>query len=437
MSQTLPIKFEPIVEKLIKCYEALPPERLKEVNQVLIPVFQSFEALADNLPDLIKKTTNAHVAMTKFPEIKTDEDREAAMELLGKIKNSYEVNSKRRKLITEAPDAFKDYLMQFENQVDYTGKKKNEYTRIKSDITRYDQLKLEENKRQEAEAARRKEIENHKVDVKLQIEKNIVALIGSYVAKTDAAGKEFFDKITLETWDAQILKFKGWKPKIKVEDFDKCFEVTFNGDLLTIEDMLELKHDCKMDNPYEEKNAAMQERAKPFIDAWIAKIPEIRAEKEALLKAASEEEKAKLEREQKEKAELEQRRRENILRLQQEQENKANEQKAQISKISNEFQEQGTVQQLESVGPTKKILRFNSEKEFARAFAEIVHHCILRPKFPGIYKLDAKKEKVLDAQGRPEYRDEIKWWTNFFMSNCDAKITGTTIEEDVKTIVRK
>jgi len=436
-TQELPIKFEPIAEKLTKLFSELPEEKISEVNAVLVPFVESVGKLCDNLPLIIKGTTNAEKAMQKWQSIEDDEDEEQVMALLGKVKQSYEVNTNRRKEITEAGDKLKAFAIQFEKKVSDDAKEKNEYNRLRSMVQQRQQKKLDEKREQERLAARRREIENYKVELGLQVTKELSSMLTFVVTKADSGSKDYFDKLTLENFDEKAAIFSNWKPKLKIEDYDKCFVISFDSSKINDADYKELVSKLKSEETYDKWNALVMEQTAPFIEAWKAKIPQLKADKEAIAKANSEEEKKRIEKEQAEKAEFDERRRVQALKARQDQIDKENEEAASLKKLENDFQEQATVQSLEDAGLSKKVLRYKSVKDFPKAFAAIVYHCMMHKDFPGIFKLDKNKQAVKDAIGRAEYRDEIKWWNNFFMQKCDAKPEGVDFEEDSKIIVKK
>ena len=340
----LPIKLEPLVEKVIKLYTELPEERVEEVNAALVPYLESVGVLCDNLPPLIKGTSNAVKAMKKWTAIESDEDEEDVRVLLGKVKESYEVNSDRRKKITAPADALKDFLMPFEKSVSSDSKEPNEYNRLKGLIVQRQQKKLDEKRRQEAEAARKKAIENHKIDLKLQLQKQLSQMVIDIISRTDSGCKKFWDETTLENFEVNEKKFRSMKVKLKDADFNSYYTFNYDKNLLSDSEFNAFIEDVKKEETFDKWNIEIVEKCTPIVNEWIEKIPEIKLNKEQLAEAASEEEKARLAREQKDKADLDEKRRRQQLEAQQKLIDKENEEKASMDKMENEFGEQIAVQ---------------------------------------------------------------------------------------------
>lgn len=435
----LPIKFEPITEKLTKLYEDLPADQRDQVTAVLVPYFESVKTMCELLPKIIQGPTAAEKALIKITAVEDDEDVESVSGTLGKVKESYEVNSARRKQITQPADDLKAYLMQFEKKVSTDAKEKNEYNRVRMLIQNYQQEKLEKVRKQQAAAEAERKRKDAIVDIGLKVSSKFTNLLVTLVKKADDGSKDFLiDKTTVENFDAQAATFSGWKPKLKEDDYNNCFKVDYDVFSMTAEDFKAAIAEIKKVETYEKWNAKVIEETTPFIEAWKKKIPQIKADKIAIANAASEEAKKKLQAQQDAQAEKDRLAREKELKDKQDSIEKEASDKAELSKMENNFQEQAVMQTLEDPGSVKKVLRFIDDKSAPKALSEIIYHMFLnkRGKFKGIYKLK-DGQRVKDKFGRDEYVDWVDFLMRFHVANVDDIPTGCTIEEESKVAIKK
>lgn len=398
------------------------------------------EAIQTTVPQLQKMHKGALAAMEKeLVKPTNDEEFEAKNKFLSKVKYNYDLMYEKRKAITDKLEEVKDYLMQFERPLNYDGKAKSLYNDIKALQTSYQQDKLDEKKRQEAEAAKRKAIEDHKVDVQTSIRTNLSNMIMEKVRLASDWCSGYFKDATLANFDDMEKKFNGYKPRLKEEDYNKCFTVSYNKGLLDDSTFAVLVEQAKTEGPYQKWNAAVVAHVIPILNEWRAKTTDIKQEIQLRESAASEEERKKIQEAQdKKKAEDEKKRQDDLKRIEEEQK-QAIANKEAMDKLSNSFQEQATVQQLDDAGPVKKVMKLEDPTQ-PMPLTHIIYAVFAAEKFDGILKKDKDKKIVMDAQGRPEYIPAVQWWIDQYLRIADHKkfkIEHTVIFEDSKVIVRK
>lgn len=393
--------------------------------------------LEKNVPLLEKWSARAHTALDSIIQVTSAEEREEAVAKLAAVRDVYNAACEKRKEMTEITDSFKDVVMEFERPFNPDRKQKNKYNEKLKFIEQYDQEQLEKRRREEAEATKRKEVENLKIDLKAKILQSLSNNTVETVKKADEYARTLFAALDINNFDVESEKFKKQKPKLKQETYDKCFEMPWNAQLMSKEEYGAFCTSVKEEETYEKWNLAVQEAVAPILNEWRAKIPDLKQELIARTNA-SEEEKTRLEAERKQRDEQEKQQRQTQLDLlAKENENKIQED-AQMGKMSNEFAAQAAVQNMEDAGAVKYVLKFTDPKLTPKAFANILYHCFSHKDFPGIVRRDPKTKKLMaDDKGRPVYVEAVQWFIDFFLNNCDADIEGTQVFEDSKTVIRK
>lgn len=403
----------------------------------VVPMREQLPALLEkNIPLLEKWSAKANAALDTINPITTDEEREDAVAKLAAVRDVYNASVEKRKQMTEIVDAFKDAVMEYERPFDTKTGVKSKYNEKRKFIEEYDQRKLEERRKQEAEAAKKKELENLKVDLRAKILQNLSNNVVETVKRADEYARNLFATLEADNFDVQAEQFKKQKPKLKQETYDKCFEVPWNPSLMSKEEYGTFCDLVKQEENYDKWNATIQEAVAPVLNEWRARIPDLK--QECLEKAkASDEEKKKMEEDRKKRDEDEQKTRQEQLDILAKENASKIQEDANLNKMSNEFAAQAAVQSLEDAGGIKLVLKFTDPKLTVRALANIIYHCMANEKFPGIVKRDKSKKLVMDDKGRPEYIEPVQWWVDFFLKNCDADIEGTKVYEDSKTLIRK
>jgi hypothetical protein len=413
-------------------------------QQPLLPVaIEPIVALVqEKVPKMQKARDGAVVAMREFyvkfnelfkkyqqdPGLKDTMDGmvQEANDLLVKVKTTYDGIYAMRKGITDTTDQIKEYLMQFEKDLSYDAKANTGYNHIRNIIQQFKQAELDNKKKAEEAAARKREIENYKVDLVTAMKKNLLDLISAKIDKVNLNSRAFFDKTTLEEWDNAVTVFTSARPKLKQEDYEKCFDVFYDNTKVAADAFAKLINQARLDEPYDKWVEKIELAVTPILNEWRAKIPDIKRQKIELSRA-NEDEKRVLETKNAAQAKAEDERRKTEADRLQKAEQAEIDRQAEVDRMKNNFVEQASNQLLEDAGPSKKVLKFSEKKEEqGQAFMSIVYHVMLNEKF-----LFYKKDKE-------EYTDAVGWFVRFFETHCkDRTVEGATWTDQAKVIVRK
>jgi len=395
----------------------------------------------EDLKTIIPKLRSSHdkaLAVTRaVTQVESEDEYSEVETLCARLKITYDdVSYPLYRKLAEPVESILDQARELISPFDYKSKKDNEYNRLRGLLAAYKQRELDKKKAIEAEAARKRERENYLVDLKTGILKALNNLVTEKVRKAETGSAEYFAASTPDDFDKRAEDYKKMKPKLKPEDWEACFLPSkYERD----EAMAAWYKDLIEQESFDKWNTVVMEQCTPIINAWRAKIPDLKQEMLERKKLADDKEALeKLELEQKRKAQQEAARREAEIAEQNKKQQLEIETQASLDKMSNSFAEQAATQVpgMET-GPVKYVLKFNDPKKVPKALATIIYHCMSHPDFPGIQKRDKSKKPVVDAQGRPEYIDAIQYWINLFLSKCDAEIDGTDVFEDSKVIIRK
>lgn len=409
--------------------------------QETLPELKKIETIAEiaqrHLPRMIKGKEKCVAMITEILENGTDSEEEAEQHIatLAKVRDQgFNVIEKLRKEITGPMDDLKDYFMQFERPL--SDNKDSLYTKAKNQIADYRQRELEKKKKIEQEAARKKDRDNHLVDITSSVQKKLNDLVLKKTKDGDAASEKYFSECTLENFDSRAEKYNKMKPTLKAEEYESCFIVQYNKSLYTDEEFLDIITTLKTVETIEKWTEEVITAATPVINQWRAKIPDLKQNLINLQNAKDESDRNRIAEEQRKKAEEETTRRNAELEQQALDKSRDIDASAGLAKMENSFVEQATVQQAGDTGSIKHVLKFKDSKSMPKAFMEIVYHCLAHKDFKGIQKRDKKGNLVYDDKGRPEYTDEVQRWITFFLANCDAAIDGTVVFEDSKVTIR-
>jgi hypothetical protein len=412
---------------------------------------QKLPALLEaNIPKMQKRLNKALAVLDTIGEIPDDDDEayEDAVGKLAAVRDVYKANTEMRMEMTSITDAFKDMVMVYERDLDPKSPK-SKYNAKKKFIEDHQQRKTDRINREKAEQAKRKDAENLKVDIRTHILNNLANMLATGITKADTGSKEFFDASTLETFDTRAESYKGMKPKLKQDDYDKCFacndELAKRGEqLFEAGEFTTLTNELQQTETYDKWNKLLLEKVGPIINEWRARIPDIKKQKQEMFdaqqKGAAEAE--TLRKKQQEEENTRQQERQKQIDKDAEEQRKQNEKSANLDKMSNDFAEQGVVQTLGDAGKTKLVLKFSDPKLAPKALMEIMYHVMSSPKFQETYPVfqnrnNKTKALIFDEKKRPEYIDAVQWFIDFFLANCNAEITGTVITEDSKIVIRK
>jgi hypothetical protein len=400
----------------------------------------SLQLNTEELSGIIPKLKSSHdkaiavtSAITEIPE--GDEEKYQEVEnLCVRLKKTYdEVSYPLYKKLADPFKGILDQAREFIAPFDYKSDKNNEYNRLRGLLVAFKQKELDKKKAVEVAAAKKKEQDNKLVDLKTSILKALNNMVTEKIRKAESGSADYFAATKLDTFDKRAEDYMKWKPKLSQEDWEACFIVPTEARVEAdwINELMQAE-------PFDKWNELVISGATPIINAWRAKIPELKQQLIELKKVDDDKEaREKLELEQKRKAQAE------ALRRQQSIDDNAKkafqeiDTKAGLDKMENSFVEQATVQQVSDAGPVKLALKFDDPKKALKAFTTILYHCFSHPDFKGIIKTDAKGIQKVDEEGNPIYIDQIQFFVNFFLQKCDADIEGTTVYEKAKIIIKK
>lgn len=390
-----------------------------------------------NLPKMKKRHDVALALLNTIEDPKNDEDAEDITAKLAGVRDVYNVNMEDRKQITSDIDKIKDQLMEFERPFDPKSDK-SIYSQKRKLLEVYQQTKLDNVRKEQAVAAKRKEIENHKVDLKAKILENLTTMIVTVVKRVDQGSKDYFEALTLDIFDAKAEAYKNNRPKLKPSDYETCF-TTVTSNILSPDEYKEFISSVAKDETSEKWNATFVEAVAPVINQWRARIPDLKQQKneQAIAAGKSEEEAKKLAEDQKKKNDEEFAERQRKLDAIAEESKKQIQSDANLDKMSNNFAAQASIQQLDDAGGVKLVAKFTDVKLIQKAFVNIVYLVMATDNF-GIQKRDPKTKKLMvDDKNRPVYIEPVQWWLDQYVKDCNAAVEGVTIFEDSKVTIRK
>lgn len=426
---------------------------MPEIESLPARILSVQEKVKINLPLIIEKTKAAEDAMRaryesiaetvqQYDGSDTEEIQQISdslNKLLVAVKESYDVNSVRRKEITGPLDEFKAEVMEYEKKVQYDGKVDNYYTKLRKLLTSIEQKRQDKRLKDIEEAKKQKATEDYKVDCGVKVKQALASLLINRVKQVDDGCREFFAATTLDKWEERVTAFNTMKAKLKQEHYDECFKLPVPpiGIDWPPSNNIHFVKELMAEEPYEKWNKLTNEKIIPVLNDWRSRIPSIKEEKIKIANAAEDDKKRLLE-EQRIRDEQDKQRTEQQAKQAQEEQNKSIEADAEMSKMQNAFVVQAVSQELGDEGAKAKVLKFTDPKLVAKALAQMMYHVMIHKDFPGIQKRDKSKNPITDDQGRPVYIDCVQGWIDFFLKlKVDADIEGTKIFEDAKITVRK
>lgn len=406
----------------------------------LVPMREQLPSLLEkNMPLMEKFKTRADAVLNELTKPTNDEEMEDFISSLAAVRDVYNRNCELRKQMTEITDAFKDIVMEYERDLDPKSDK-SKYSQKKKLLEQYQQEKLEQRRKEEQEIAKKKEIENHKVDLRAKMLENLSQMVIASVKRVDSGSKDYFDTATVEDFDKKAEVYKTNKPKLKQQDYETCFNGMPNKDLMSQVDYGRFVVEVQQEETFEKWNAAFIEAISPIINEWRARIPDLKQQKLQLAEAKKkgDEEAQRLAEEQKKiNDEQFQQRQQQLDQVAKEQQQHIQE-GANLQKMSNEFQAQASAQQMDDVGGVKLVAKFDDPAKTPKAFMGVLYHVFSHADFPGIQKRDPKTKKLMvDDKNRPVYVDHVQWWLDWYVKNCNANVDGLKVYEDSKVVVRK
>lgn len=413
------------------------PAPVKEMRETLPALLEK------SIPWMEAKHQAADDLLNTIPDVITsDEEAEDVTAKLAAVRSVGTALSERRMEMTKITDAFKDVLMAYERPFDAKSDK-SKYNQRRKILEAWQQKKLEERRKQEQEALKRKELENLKVDLRAKILQALNDNLIDTKKRADDYARNLFATLEVENFDTHAEAFKKQKPKLKIETYNKCFEPPvdlqdktkqFFGSPEAFDMFLT---ELQKEETYDKWNNLIQEAVAPILNEWRAKIPELKQECIAKSKA-SEEERLRLEEDRKKRDEEERQKKQKEIDQEAFIKSAQIQEDAQVGKMSNEFAAQATMQNMDEGGAVKLVAKFTDPKLTPKALISVIYHVFASEKFQGIQKRDSKTKKLLfDDKNRPVYIDAIQWWLDQYIKDCNAAVDGLQLFEDSKVTIRK
>lgn len=387
--------------------ETLPVKQIQSVAQIIEKnvgfLEKASSAVIENLKDV------------QAMEIKTEEDKAEAIDVLAKCRAIYEKVQTTRKEATTPIDDIKSWLMSFERPIDPEGKD-NEYSRAKANVNAYDQKKLDIKKKAELDAEMARKVNVYKAELKASVGKGLAEMVAAQKKNIIQQMAVWEQQVTLENFDLMLERINNPKGAVlKQEIYDKCFHTNFKPSYLLNADLTkEYIESLKKGYPYETFNKDYQAIAAEILNVYREKMPSIKlrleeikgnAEKEALRKKELEEQALK---------EAQQ------VDVQASEAIKDIENQKDMATVEAEFIRQGTLADVEA-GPSKKKASFENDAMWLVPLQQVIGHVATS----GI--------NIRKKNG--EYIDSIQWWLTKFES-LGKEVKGVKMEDVAKTIVK-
>lgn len=390
------------------------------------------EKVQSNFPSIMKGNA---LGIKLLKEVQTtpitnDEEKQAAIEKLTKVKAIVDKVDLLTKEVTEPIESFLDQVKAFKKAIDYANKTKdgNEYTRARAVVEKYDIDKAAADAKIKAEAELLRQKNLLKSEIKEGVGKRLIDMLSGQQKNIVDGMSRWEGALTLENIDASYERLANQKPSLKTDKWEACFNNNFMSPLknaMLPAEIIAYMEELKKEFPYEEFNKTYVEAVSPIINEYRAKQEQVR-NRLIEIKAAGESERIRLEEERKKELEAKAAEARKEIEAAAAEAHESVEHQKEMDKMNAEFTAQVQTQDLEQ-GPMKKIASFESNDNFLKPLAEVIGACVLHPKFPGIMKKNGTD--VIDA---------VQWWLDWYADHTEVKaIKGIIIKEVPKTIIRK
>jgi hypothetical protein len=353
---------------------------------------------------------------TKLSELQ--EVKEEYVAKLSKSKLVYEKMMSRRKEFTDPIKEKLTQIMQFENALDPT-KDNNDYAKARKVIEQFDRDVLIYNKQQTEKADLEKRKTQYRVDIRTNVEKKLLEMMTGQEKGITTAMINWEAGLALDNIDAKEASLKNAKLGLSKEKYDGCFHTNFqmNVHLMTETETKEFIEGLKKEFTYEVYNEKYLQMAAPIKNAYLAKIPDIKANLEKI--------KGDADAEAKRKSDLAEQTKTSIASIDQQATSKLEEieHKQEMGHLEAEFVQQGTTADLPNQA-SKLVAVFENEAMWLKPLLEVISHVAINGKF-----------KLKNAKG--EFVPEIqKWLTTFESCHGGKVIAGLRMDDTAKTIIK-
>lgn len=421
----------------------LTPEQQATADTLRGKLTKIFTNAVALFPGIKSSCDKAVIALSGIKEITTPEQDQYAMNLLIKVRTTYEEKSAQRKSVTAEMDELKSWLMEPEKTIDIDSKANSEYSRVKK--LRDGWATAEKLKADKAKAGAKlvQDKTNEKARITAELGRTVIAGMTTAVTAVANWVSQTWGALTLANIDEFATKL-GTNPVLKPENYATWFAVQYNELLVTPAEYAELVAAAKVLYPYDVKNIEFGTQAGNILKTWAAQIETKRAELKAVAdlattNAAAAEQLAQAQANQ--TAELAQQQTQAIQQEATAQVHQVDlqEQNAQMGAA---FTAQVTVQSVEDQSGTK-VIKVGTlscpEEEVVVVISQMLYHIVTHPKYKGLIKRDTKTKQLKhDENGRPIYQEWLEEMLGFFANNCDTSLVpGISITEKVSTIQKE
>ena len=257
----------------------------------------------------------------------------------------------------------------------------------------------------------------HRGQVKAKMKESLELGIAARLKALEDSVAKMFNEITLDKIGALDPYLKGVKPSLKEDFFDKLLTVSFDQNIMSVEQFQGTKDAAKVHFDFAKTNAAYIDLATKTISKWAERIPAKKLELERIAKASGEEA-AKL------NAKAEQARKDEEARRQVEQQKRteeikegAKEEEAK-STLTAMFDSHEKAQEIAELTGTRKTKSFRIDPAVEADFVKlsgflgklVLHVSLDKENFTGIFKKTKSGEIKLDGEGNPEYVEGLQYW---------------------------
>lgn len=383
-----------IVQQLLEFLERGQKVAVSELQKIQPLVFD-----AEKLPELQKK-------------------KEEYVQMLSKSKMVYEKMVGKRKAFTDPIKERIQQIMTFENAIDPI-KENNEYAKARKVIEQFDQQLLSYTKQQQQKAELEKRRTQYKIDLRTAVEKRLLEMMTGQQKNLTQGMINWESGLTLENIAAKEASLRAVPLDLNKDKYNACFNIDFNADtnLFTIEDIKAFIEGLKKDFTFEKYNEDYVQMAAPIKNAYLAKLPDVKATLTKIKGDADAAAKRKKDLEEESKTQLA------AIDVQAEAKRDAIDVSKDMSVMESEFVAQGTTADLPNQA-SKKVASFENDNLWLNPLLQVIAHVATNGKL-----------KMKNAKG--EFVPEIQKWLTAFESCHQGKvIPGLKLEDAAKTTIR-
>lgn len=397
---------------------------------------------------LKEKESRAVAALSKIQTITSDEQDQAANDLLVKVRKTMEGYQPKepgatfipgivtlRKEITKKADQLKAILMEPENAI------VAEAERITKIRNQYATQKVQRQREEAARIEREQKIKDEIARIKKTMREAILEGIIKTVYKVSDSIQEYMKDVTLENWDEKTEIFNV-TPKLKEGVYELFFSHEYDTDLIDSTTYLAIRAEVQKEETYQKVNEGYVKEASRTVQQWKDDLPNLKARLQAIAETKQTDPVAAANETRQMQEQQAQKRAEEEARMHQEQEAL----KAQIARDNEEERlrnDMAAQAEKQAAGKTPKHLRKNRVALLDAAITNpaenivgILKACLENPKFGGWLKYDSKTGNPVEKDGFPVYADFLQPLLTFIAKEHDGELPGVVFNEKITTTAK-